>query len=205
MNEQGSDGHEQFEQRIREWYLSQEPSASLRTLAFDVRSARDESSLLRGAERRNLLIRIGVFGAVAAIIVLSFSLIRTASESRSHVRAIAAEIALNHEKHLDPDVVIEHYESAGGLLPKLGFHPAPPAHPATAGLRLAGGRYCSIRGAMAVQFRLYDDAGAPYTMYQFPHGGAGLRGESHIEIDGVDVRLWSRDGIMFGLASDRVR
>ncbi len=205
MNEHGSDEHEQFEHRIREWYLSQEPSASLRTLAFDVRSSRDVSGLFRGSGRRTLHLRIGAFGAVAAMIVLSLSLIRTASESRSHVRAIAAEIALNHEKHLDPDVVIEHYESAGGMLPKLGFDPASPTHPATAGLRLAGGRYCSIRGAMAVQFRLYDDAGAAFTMYQFPHGGAGLRGESHIEIDGVDVRLWSRDGIMFGLASDRVR
>lgn len=202
MNEHTGESHDPIESRVRGWYAAQEPSASLRAMAETVRAGREEALVARDPNPTQRAMRGGAIGAVAAAVVIVAAFIWSGAREQSHTRAIAAEIALNHEKHLDPDVLFDRYEQAATLLPKLGFTPSEPLHAALDGLTLAGGRYCSIHGDMAVQFRLYDEQGGAYTLYQFRPDRGERRIDAVVEAEGVRVRLWSDGELMFGLAED---
>ena len=69
---------------------------------------------------------------------------------------------------------------------------------------LLGGRYCSIQGGIAAQFKLRDrESGAVRTLYatKLTPALAGIAESNSIHGD-LAISLWQDDGIFYGLASD---
>jgi hypothetical protein len=116
-------------------------------------------------------------------------------------RTVAAEISLNHHKHLDPEFRSEDITELGTSMDRLGFTLVLPARVAESGARLVGARYCSLRGQPAAQVQLRDRGGRKHTLYEVPPAGDLDQVKSgSIEIDGLGVTLWREKGLLFGWA-----
>ena len=92
------------------------------------------------------------------------------------------------------------YAGLQSQMSKLDFAPAPPSSPAGSSLHVVGARYCSIQGQLAAQIRARDPAGLVYTLYEtkLTDKLRGVTGE--VKADGVRIRLWSENGLFYGLA-----
>ncbi|MBI2566582.1 MAG: hypothetical protein HYV63_06080 [Candidatus Schekmanbacteria bacterium] len=114
-------------------------------------------------------------------------------------RTVAREIASHHVKQLAVEIPARSFAELREKMAKLDFSMV--ASRRLMALRLVGGRYCSLRGQIAVQARLLDDAGGVYTLYQtrLTEELVGLDG-AEAEIDGVRVQLWQEAGLQLGLA-----
>lgn len=143
--------------------------------------------------------------AVAAGLVLTFLVSGLwVWNSQPPTQLVAREIALNHVKALRPDYPAERFEELASMRDKLGFVPVEPESLGERGLRLAGARYCSVQGCMAAQVSVFDQAGEIWTLYQVrPDERLTKLGEAKIEVDGVEVELWSEAGLVMGLARTR--
>lgn len=117
------------------------------------------------------------------------------------LRGVAAEIALNHNKQLEPEIRTNDYGAIKPGMPKLDFNPAAPDAVLAMDAELVGARYCSIGRDIAAQLRLEGDANETMTLYQLRGSDAPRDLEtSRFDIDGVRVTLWREDGLLMGLA-----
>ena len=150
---------------------------------------------------------IGLAAAVA-IVVLAGILVahltgRRPVDAATLVQQVATEVAVNHRKSFSAEVKATSFDDLAPAMPKLGFTPVRPERLPAACYRVAGARYCSIRGSMAVQIKLtHDEKG--YTLYQFQDSRAysGM-GESRVDADDVRVTVWREGGLVMGLAGPR--
>lgn len=139
--------------------------------------------------------------AVACLLLLAFWIGERRAASRV-TDLVVAEIALNHAKALDPDVLGDHPASVGASMTKLDFVPVDPERGLDPDDRTLGGRYCSLNGAIASQFRLVDAQGRRLTLYQVRDQGDLKRvRETEVFVDGLRVRIWREKGLLLGLAS----
>ena len=144
--------------------------------------------------------------AVAAVVILAVGVSSVFSGRRAAELAdrIAGEIALNHNKLLQPEVFTGSFAQLRGGLPLLDFELVKPRRAGVAELRLVGGRYCSVTEVIAAQIRLTDERGTAYTLYEFRAGRAFASiEETQLDVDGVRVTLWREGGIVMGLAEPR--
>ena len=118
-------------------------------------------------------------------------------------RVIADEIAMNHNKRLDVEFVSTSYAELRRAMDRLDFSLVEPRRSDAEGWRLAGARYCSIRGQLAAQLRLETDDGEIVTLYQtaWTDDLNGLDGRQ-IGAGGLAVELWQEDGVFLGLARE---
>ena len=178
-----------LDRQVRDFYGRQRlDPAQLRALREHATQARPVRRRARWAVAVALVLALG--GTLWAV---------RASESRWAYR-VAEEIALNHVKVLTPEVRATSYPALADAMPKLGFRPVAPTRVEGTGLRLVGGRYCSVGGDIAVQARLVDGDGRTATLYQFSPDDGGLDGDVVIEVDGVEVTLWREGDLLLGLA-----
>jgi anti-sigma factor RsiW len=146
-----------------------------------------------------------VAAAVAASVVLALvgiQLLRAPSaQGDALAAAIAAEIALNHSKNLAVEFPAKGYAELRDQMEELDFTLHPPSLPGARGLRVVGGRYCSIQGQLAAQIKLEDDAGRLVTLYEtrFVRGFAGLS-EGDLDLQGLRIRIWRDGDLLLGLA-----
>jgi len=115
-------------------------------------------------------------------------------------RSISREIAMNHKKQLDMEFLAEDYATLQAQMSKLDFALAPPGNPAASSLHVVGARYCSIQGQLAAQIRARDPAGFVYTLYETKLTDKLRAVAVEVKADGVRIRLWSENGLFYGLA-----
>ncbi|MAG57335.1 MAG: hypothetical protein CMJ83_13665, partial [Planctomycetes bacterium] len=114
------------------------------------------------------------------------------------------EIAKNHAKGRDPEFATTDYAALAARMPRLGFAPVAPERMQPAGLRLEGGRYCSVGGAIAAQLALTDTSGRRYTLYQWrDHTEFDGLGKAMFNVGDAQVTLWREAGLLHGLAGPR--
>jgi hypothetical protein len=140
-----------------------------------------------------------VVPAMAAGILMAAVVLATINEDRS--LDVAREIAMNHERALQPDIVCESYETLLARMGKLDFAPREPERLAGGDYTLIGARYCSLLGNIAVQLRLQDKDGRNLTLYQARDGDAfdNVRA-TETRLDGIRIQLWREGGLIVGLA-----
>ena len=196
---------ETLSEQLRRYYAGQELSAEtlerltrLAAARVDARSAETGgASWLRPAAR--------VAAAVAASVVLALAGIQLLRAPSAHgdalAAAIAAEIALNHSKNFAVEFPAQGYAELRERMEKLDFTLHPPSLPGARGLRIVGGRYCSIQGQLAAQIKLEDDAGRMVTLYEtrFVREFAGLS-EGDLDLQGLRIRIWRDGDLLLGLA-----
>lgn len=139
--------------------------------------------------------------AVACLLLLAFWIGERRAASQV-TDLVVAEIALNHAKALQPDVLGDHPAAVGATMTKLDFAPVDPERGLDPGDRTVGGRYCSLYGTIASQFRLVDRQGRRLTLYQVRDQGDLKRvRETEVLVGGLRVRIWREKGLLIGLAS----
>ena len=116
-------------------------------------------------------------------------------------RAIADEIAMNHNKQLDLDLITPSLDEVRDQMTRLDFALIDSPSMAEGGLQLIGARYCSIQGQLAAQLRFQSLSGDFVTLYQSPAVESMDRplAAAH-STEGVAVRIWEEQGVLFGLA-----
>jgi hypothetical protein len=154
------------------------------------------------------LVRHQAFQAAAAVLFLIAAVttwygIRDIHPSALD-RQVAAEIALNHNKQLRLEYETVDMAELRTAMDKLDFAPVDPQRLQDGGYFLVGARYSSIGATLAVQLRMTDDLGRPYTLYQFRDGEAFADlTETTLDVDGVRVILWRESGLVLALAQPR--
>jgi hypothetical protein len=104
---------------------------------------------------------------------------------------VAAEVAENHRKHLEPEVRASDFAAIQKSLPRLDFSIAPIQPGMLAGLTVQEGRYCSVQGQLAAQIALRDGNGNPCTIYVVPLTESLARVRRGVVTSGgVQVQLW---------------
>jgi hypothetical protein len=104
---------------------------------------------------------------------------------------VAAEVARNHNKHLEPEVQAVDFAAIQKALPRLDFSIAPTRPDLLAGLTVRGGRYCSVQGQLAAQIALRDGEGSPCTLYVVPLTDTLARVKPGVvTASGAQIQLW---------------
>ena len=180
-----------LEDRIRTYYAAQSlDDATLQSLRTTATG--------RGRARRQAVRAIWL---AAALFLVALGVLRGPWSAEQIERPVAAEIALNHNKQLEPEFLAAEFGGLHGAMPKLDFAPVEPRRLRNEGHRLAGARYCSVGGRIAAQIRLVDARGRNLTLYQFRAGDRYDRlTTSDFDFDGVRVTIWQEAGLVMGLA-----
>ncbi len=147
---------------------------------------------------------------LAAVAALSVFLYADPGDQVANTRQIAEEIALNHLKNRPLEVEGAHVSALRNYFTELDFVLSDSSRVA-AGMRLMGGRYCSIQGAGAAQLRLRTANEGFKTWYQAPYDDEKYAALPNIDDDqvplvryarGVRVEMWIEKGLFFALAGD---
>ena len=167
----------------------------------------------RSSQSRRHALRWSVAIAATMLIALTAVLQTSWLDSRPMSERIALEVARNHINLKPMDVTTGSMTGIRQYFSDLEFVPVESALLATTGLKLMGGRYCSIQSVPAAQLRMASapDGGAVQTFYQteyredmFGPLPALERGETPltVSVKGLDVDIWVEKGLLLALARE---
>ena len=110
---------------------------------------------------------------------------------------VAKEIAMNHNKQLAVEYSSDNLSDLGNKLNKLDFKLANAASGIPGDYELIGGRYCSIQGNLAAQLKIENlESNKVETLYI-----SEINGElekirpTDVNMEGVNIRIWKKDGL----------
>jgi hypothetical protein len=198
--------HDDLARALKDYYGSvQLPAATHRRLKdmilAEARTVEDKTKFFLRFSFASPLGRLAFTGLAVALLLLSFSGLRYHLTQQWHAD-IAAEIAYNHAKQLEPEFRTNSYEKLAAQMPRLDFRVIKPDK-LDDEMQLVGGRYCSVDKQIAAQLRVLDRTGAPCTLYEFHLPERWLvtfPADKEVETNGLTVRLWQEKGVMLGLA-----
>ncbi|NIP31220.1 MAG: hypothetical protein GTO02_16085 [Candidatus Dadabacteria bacterium] len=164
----------------------------------------DKVQLLLGEQRSdNLFNRYSKY-AVAVTLVLGLFLTFSLMRSNKLENRVAKEIAMNHNKQLNVEFASDNLNLLQSKLNKLDFSLMRSQDFIARNYKLMGGRYCSIQGNLAAQLKIQNiKTNKIETLYV-----SGLNGElknikpSKMNYDGANIKVWTEDGLLYGIASD---
>jgi len=190
---------------LRQYYEAQAPSAAKLAQLVELAKIADtkagqpgtaQTKHITGAPPRDLRSTLVLVFALVAMIALFFFL-----PPRDVTQSVAKEIVLNHHKGLAVEFPSESYAELGLRMSKLDFSLVHSKKMDAQGLRVVGGRYCSIQGDLAAQIKLQDAAGRIYTLYQSALTDDLIKLKTGVrQQDGLKLLLWREAGLFFGLA-----
>jgi anti-sigma factor RsiW len=148
------------------------------------------------------------FGAVAAAMVAAIA-VWLSLPSVDMPQQIAAEVARNHLNLKPLEVRTSDMDEIRRYFDRLAFKPVNSRLVADAGLRMIGGRYCSIQGIDAAQLRMLPAEGDEIqTVYQTVYDPELFKDLPRLEngdtpvdvtIKGLKVRVWVEKGVLFAM------
>ncbi len=145
------------------------------------------------------------FAAAAAIFIVVFASWTFIGYQNNLPAKVATEIAYNHSKRMELEVVTNQLVSVKTYLSELDFNLIKSDKSKQSGWELLGGRYCSIQGKLAAQLRVKQDSSSDYqTFYQaiIPDGFELPNNSYSTWVEGTFVELWIEDGVLLGLAGN---
>lgn len=144
-------------------------------------------------------------GVAAALLVLVVSLALPTEPATSIQQRIAHEVLTNHLRIKPFDVETDSMARVQAYFDRLDFVPRLSPHVGNEKLVLAGGRYCTLQGAIAAQLRFRLPSGEIMTYYQavYDQGRFGAlpdagRGDPPmlVKARGFRMRLWQESGLV---------
>lgn len=160
----------------------------------------DQKSSRAGLRKYNML-------AAMLLVVMIFSVIWNSLNRINTVELIAEEVAYNHLKMKPMEVHGNSLSDMREYFSELEFNLSPSKFAAQNGLKLIGGRYCSIQGESAAQLRLQDTTTGDIQMiYQAPYNKDVFRKLPKADdvqqphrylINGIEVEVWAENGVLF--------
>ena len=180
-----------IEENIKEYYSKKSLSEDKIQLLLNQRTAKSKNYFFSKA-------------AVGLIIVLaSIFTFLNLREAKLEMRVVN-EIAMNHNKQLS----VEFEENNLGLLQakldKLDFSILPADQFISQNYNLIGGRYCSIQGNLAAQVKLRNINSKKIETLYITDLSKGLEKIKPTDIthDGAQIKIWVKDGLLYGKAAD---
>ncbi len=145
---------------------------------------------------------VTAFSCLIVVSVITWHIaVRQNDLNRGFPMAVAREITMNHQKNLAPEFRDMTVLVLGRTMAKLDFTPVPPDIVDGLKMKFLGARYCSIQGNIAAQMKFEAPSGLLYTLYQTRLvEELSIIKESHIELDGLQVKLWQEKGLFMGIA-----
>lgn len=194
---------------IRDYYLAQRPSPRF---THDLKTGIEkEAGRGRSGGRQRLRqiprsVPVAALVACSAILTLSLAwwhgfLSGGRQPTPTLAQSIAAEVAMNHRKHLAPDYPGASIPELNRLMDKLDFKLQVTGRFADRALQLSGARYCSIQGQLAVQFQFRTPSGGWCTLYQTPASGrlTNIDG-TQLTANGLRIHFWTENGLFMAFA-----
>ena len=138
---------------------------------------------------------------VVGVILIGFNVYKNTFHWSA--KELIEEVAYNHNKNLNPEIVSSSVKEIRQYLTKLDFALVLSEALPTNEWELLGGRYCSIKNRLAAQLRLRNRKNnIIYTWYQVSdvHTLININEPYESFKDGVKVRIWVEKGIMHSLA-----
>lgn len=162
----------------------------------------DQIQRERGERKRSQLLFKASFAAMAvSVLLLAFVLFRGAGVLTEE---IAEEIAYNHNKQMKMEITTPTIDKIQSFLSKVDFTIIQSEYLPVETWKIAGGRYCSIQGRLAVQIRVINmTTGKNQTLYQVPYPKSLENFKAMMTatyVNGVQVKLWKEKGLLLGLA-----
>ena len=196
MNVSNLDNH------ISMYYQAQQLSETKLSQLLDLADNADtqEQQGLRWLRQRNIAI-------AAMLLVFTISIVKFMQPAQistpSLARLVSQEIALNHEKRLAPEFIVDDYRLLAQKMTKLDFNLIASKRINSLELKLVGARYCSIHGQLATQLKLVDAQGVSHTLYQtLLNDELSRLPEDTYLVNGVKVEQWQEGGLFFGFAEN---
>jgi hypothetical protein len=137
-----------------------------------------------------------------AVLFICFISIFTYNQQGSLEERILQEIAYNHNKQMQPELMTKDLAEVQGFLKSLNFALVDSSK--LKKLALVGGRYCSIQGKVAAQLKYKSASNKASTIYQtvLPKKlNTKYFKEYQGSYQGVHVKMWHEKGILFGIAT----
>jgi len=181
-----------FEENLRKYYSSK----NLRD---------DKVDLLLGGENSKRMNLPGYFKyAAAVIIIITFTFGYLQFTNNKIELSVAKEIAMNHSKQLEVEYTADNLNELENKLSKLEFKLSNIKSELNGKYNLLGGRYCSIQGNLAAQLKLKNLLTDKIeTLYVSKlNDDLNKLSSSNMNMDGVNIRVWKKDGLLYGRASD---
>ena len=185
--------------KLESYALSEEQLQQLESLA-------EQAPVIK--QQAMPVFRFAIAGAVAAFL-LAFALTPLFVEQGDVRERIAMEVASNHIKLKPLEVETSSIEGIRDYFEKLDFMPLNSRLVNQSGLKLLGGRYCSLQGVTAAQLRLSRPGSENLqTLYQteyikhvFKNMPVMEEGDEPVEIyvKGIKVKIWVEKGLLFAL------
>tara|TARA_B100000959_G_C14988095_1_gene626505 strand:+ start:500 stop:1078 length:579 start_codon:yes stop_codon:yes gene_type:complete len=141
--------------------------------------------------------------AASIVGVLFLGLFVYQNNTLSLKQELIEEIAYNHKKNLNPEIVSSSFKQVRQYFSKLDFLPVHSKALPAAEWELIGGRYCSLKNKLAAQLRLRDKkSGDVLTWYQLSNKNDLIHVSETYDVfkDGMRVKIWEENGIIHGLA-----
>ncbi len=137
---------------------------------------------------------------IAAMLLLGLGGLHLQQQHTNLRHAVLVEVAMNHRKDLQPEVVTNRFADAARALDRVDFEIVPTSQIPDA--ELIGARYCSIQGQLAALLKLQVN-GQRHTLY-VTRASDWLTRLVPLEAthDGADIRLWAEEGRFYALAAD---
>lgn len=156
----------------------------------------------QGERERPQLLYKASFAAMAVSVLLLILFLFRGTVPLTGV--IAEEIAYNHNKQMKTEIKTSSINQIQSFLSKVDFTIIQSDYLPAETWEIAGARYCSIQGRLAVQMRVKNMmTGKTQTLYQVPYP-RGLDNSKTMPmetyINGVQVKLWKEKGLLLGLA-----
>ncbi len=149
----------ELDQKLRDYYQSQ--SLPEHRVAHILETSR----MIRRPFWKQHAVRLAIAASIALLLSLS---IHGFWSGPAIEILVARDVWNNHRKQLAPEVTTSSFAEIQSALPRLDFAIAPTQPEMLAGMKLAGGRYCSILDELAAQISLVDATGQPGTLYVAP-------------------------------------
>lgn len=138
--------------------------------------------------------------ALVASVVLLFSFYQF--ETIPIEDKVAQEIAYNHVKRMEMEILTSDISSVQKKLHKLDFSIFVPDRYKNDNWKIVGGRYCSIQGVLAAQIRILNiEENKAYTLYETLKSEK-LNSSFNRDIKGTRVEVWEEKGLLIGVAND---
>jgi len=154
------------------------------------------------------LLKFNIVAVVLVIALVSSLFWGLSIDNRAGVaELIAEEVAYNHLKLKPMEVSSSSLNDMRSYFSELDFSLSQSKYIVDKGLKLVGGRYCSIQGEAAAQLRMQDEnTGDMQIVYQAPYNKELFQdlpklheGQAPVRhfVNGIAVDVWVEKGILF--------
>jgi len=152
---------ERLRRRFSEVQLSEEKVSSILAAGKSVRG------------RRSLPVWLAVAACVSFLLIMTPLAVKLLAPDPRE--PLAREVWKNHSKNLAPEIDSSSMEEIDRELDRLDLPSSVDQFPALAGLRIKGGRYCTLNGELAAQIDLESKDGQRRSLYVAPLAGELLK------------------------------